>query len=181
MNLRKQKRELILDEKCSVLADTIVAIRPVYEKATPRQKTLIETMIGAALWYIPKPASAWTGRMSLGALKAFHPDSGTPKPKFSEEHVYPWKVTARTLLNDLSLTGASLSTDFRERYGRLHFITAEENKAVQPHQRVAVFTTPESAYEKSGVVLIELTEGDLILVKKRDRITIDRHLSTRSL
>ncbi len=179
MNLRKQKREQILDEKCSVLADTIAAIRPVYEKATPRQKALLETVIGAALWYIPKPASAWTGCISLGALKSFHPDSGMTKPTCSEEHVYPRKVTARALLNDQSLTAASLSVDYRKKYGRLHFITKEENKSVQPHQRIAVFSTPELAYEKAGIILITLTDSELTKVKKRNREIIEHHLNAR--
>jgi len=123
MNPRKHTRDRILDEKCSVLADTIAAIRPVYAKATPRQRVLLETMIGAALWYIPKPSSAWTGRVSVGALRMFHPTSGIEKPRFSEEHVYPRKVAARLLLEDQSLDGTNLSALFREKYGRLHFIS----------------------------------------------------------
>lgn len=89
MTPHKPNRDTVLDEQCSVLADVIVAIRPVYSEASPRQRALLETVIGAASWYIPKPLRAWTGRMSLGALKMFHPDSGVQKPRFSEEHVYP--------------------------------------------------------------------------------------------
>ena len=177
MNPRKHRRDTLLDEKCSVLADTIAAIRPVYSKATGQQKVLIETMIGAALWYIPKPSSAWTGRISVGALKMFHPGSGIQKPRFSEEHVYPRKVAARLLLEHHSLDGTNLSALFREKFGRLHFITSEENKSVQPYQRVAVFTTPDDAYGKAGIVLIEVADAELPLIKKRDKDTIERYLN----
>ena len=179
MNSRKLQRDAKLEEQCSVLADIIVAIRPAYSKATPGQRALLETTIGAAIWYIPKPVEAWTGRMSIGALKIFHPESGIQKPKFSEEHVYPRKVTARLLLEDQSLDGTSLSTLFREKYGRLHFITPDENKSVQPYQRVGVFTTPDDAYKKAGIVLIEVANHELRLVKKRDRSIIERYLNNQ--
>ena len=116
--------------------------------------------------------------MSLGALKMFHPDSGIEKPRFSEEHVYPRKVAARLLLEDPSLDGVNLSALFREKYGRLHLITSDENKSVQPYQRVAVFTTPDDAYGKAGIVLIEVVEHELRLIRKRDRDTIERYLNS---
>lgn len=179
MNQRAQQRETKLESQCRILADIVVAVRPVYSKAAPQQRALIETMIGAAIWYVPKSTQAWTGRISSGALKMFHPDSGIKNPKFSEEHVYPRKVAARLLLEDQSLDGPRLITLFREKYGRLHFITSDENKAVQQYQRSGVFTTPEDAYAKAGIVLVEVTEQDLRLVKKRDRDTVERYLSNQ--
>jgi hypothetical protein len=176
MNQRKQQREAKLERQCSVLAEIVAAIKPAYSKASPDQKAFIETMIGAAIWYIPKPSSAWTGRISIGAMKTFHPDSGHKKPKFSEEHVYPRKVAARLLLEDDSLDGANLSALFRQKYGRLHFITPDENKSVQPHQRAKVFTTPDEAYAKAGIELIEVADHELPFVKKRDREIIERYL-----
>jgi len=176
MSLRRQEREANLEEKCEVLAEAIIAIRPLYIKSNQRQKALLETTIGAAIWYIPKPSNAWTGRISVGVLKAFHPDSGIQKPKFSEEHVYPRKVTARLLFEDQSINGVNLTSLFREKYGRLHFITPDENRFVQPYQRVEVFTTPDAAYAKAGIVLIEVANHDLSLIKKRNQSTIERYL-----
>ena len=173
---RKDQRERKLETRCAALADIVISIRPVYTKADSEQKALIETMIGAAIWYIPKPSDAWTGKMSTGVLKAFHPDSGITKPKFSEEHVYPRKVAARMLLEDNALDGATMVKVFREKYGRLHYITPEENKSVQPYQRVAVFSTPDVAYIKAGIKLIQIAQQDLRLIKKRDRDVIERYL-----
>ena len=118
-----------------------------------------------------------TGRISVAALRAFHLESGVLKPRLSEEHVYPRKVAARLLLEDASLDGPSLTHLFREKYGRVHLITSEENKAVQPFQRVSIFTSPDEAYEKAGVTFIDRPEEELRQVKRRHRETIDRHLN----
>ena len=133
-------------------------------------------MIGAAIWYIPKPQDAWTGFISFAALKAFHPDSDVVKPKFSEEHVYPRKVAARILLTNEELNGKSMVSLFLEKYGKVHYITSDENKAAQPHQRVGVFTSPDNAYLKAGIELIPVMREDLNQIKKRDRSVIDKYL-----
>jgi len=164
-------------EQCEIVAALIAAMRPIYAAANERQRSLLETIIGAGIWYIPKPTDAWTGNISLNALRSFHPDSGVVRPKLSEEHVYPRKVTAKKLLQTSSLSGAELADLFRAKYGRVHLITAEENKAVQPFQRVGVFVEPEAAYAAAGVRLIELSETALRQVKKRDRAVIDELLS----
>lgn len=177
MSHRKEHREKRLEMHCATLADIVISIRSVYTKAAAEQKALIETMIGAAIWYIPKPSDAWTGQISTGALKAFHPDSGITKPRFSEEHVYPRKVAARMLLTDETLGGETMIKVFREKYGRLHYITPDENKSVQPYQRAAVFSTPVDAYIKAGIELIQVAQQDLRLIKKRDRNAIDRYLA----
>ena len=178
ISLRILQRNAKLEEQCEIVAELIVAMRPLYQSASVQQRALLETIIGAALWYIPKPPRAWTGRISVGALRAFHPASGIEKPRLSEEHVYPRKVTAKLLLRDESLSGISLATLFREKYGRVHFITSEENKTVQPFQRASVFTSPDDAYEKARIAFLELSDEDLRKVKRRDGEVIERHLRT---
>lgn len=177
MNSRILRRNAKLEEQCEVVAALIIAVRPVYQSASPSQRALLETIIGAGIWYIPKPPRAWTGHISAGALRMFHPSSGIDKPRLSEEHVYPRKVAARLLLEDESLNGASLTELFREKYGRVHFITSEENKTVQPFQRASVFTSPDDAYKKARITLLELSEAELRRVKRRDREAIEHHLA----
>jgi len=177
MTIRIQQRNAKLEEQCAVVAALIVAMRPVYLSASLQQRALLETIIGAAIWYIPKPPRAWTGRISVGALRNFHPGSGIDKPRLSEEHVYPRKVAARLLLEDESLNGASLAVLFREKYGRVHFITSEENKTVQPFQRAGVFTSPDDAYEKARITLLDLSDAELRQVKRRNREAIELCLS----
>lgn len=178
MNKGDEQREMKIAQRCAVLADIIVSIRGIYHDAEPAQQAFIETMIGAAIWYIPKPVNAWTGFISLGALQAHHPDSGIEKPKLSEEHVYPRKVAARILLADESLNHSEMNIAFNEKYGRFHYLTSAENKAVQPFQRVDVFSTPSNAYSSAGVELIKMDKGDLRNIRKRDRSRIENYIQS---
>ena len=172
-NNREEKIRL----HCSALAEVIVAIRPIYASVSGPQKALLETMIGAAIWYIPKPQDAWTGKISRKALGTLHPDNPAQRFKLSEEHVYPRKVAACMLLRDDSLTPQSMETIFREQYGRLHYITPEENKAVIRFQKLEVFSSPEEAYRNAGIELIEVAKEDLRSIKRRDRITIEKYIN----
>ena len=160
---------------CGALADVITAVKSIHEKAEAPQKAFIETMIGAAIWYIPKPPNAWTGRISKAALKSFHSTSGIEKPRFSEEHIYPRKVAARLLIERKELNGPALFKLFTEKFGRLHYITPDENKAVIRFQKDAVFTEPETAYLQAGIDLVEVNAEDLRSIKKRDDATIERY------
>src|SRR5579859_3607181 len=89
-----------LAERCAVLADVIRSIIPIYHspKTTENQRHLIETMIGAAIWYLPTGSGLWTGMISLRAIQAFHPDSGVETPKLTADHNFPRKVAAKELL-----------------------------------------------------------------------------------
>jgi len=174
---RKINRDLKLERHCAALAEVVIAVRPAYAKLETEQRALIETMIGAAIWYVPKPSDAWTGCMSVSALKLFHPDSGIEKPKFSEEHVYPRKVAAQLLLEDEKLTGERMAQLFREKYGKLHYTTSDENKLVKPFQRAGVFTSPEEAYSKAGIKFVQVSKDDLRSIKQRKREVIEKYLS----
>lgn len=177
MSPKNLAREEKISSHCDVLAETITSIRHVYRRAEKQQKAFIETMVGAAIWYIPKPRNAWTGFISLEALKSFHPNSNIAKPKFSEEHVYPRKVAARLLLEDEGLDGNKLLELFKNKFGRLHYITPDENKAVIRFQKDSVFTEPEDAYKSAGIVLLNVVASDLKPIKKRDAETIERYLN----
>jgi hypothetical protein len=79
MSSRLQKRAQKLKERCQALADVLKAIGGIYRKPdiSENQKHFIETMIGAALWYLPVVDECWTGRISIEAIKSCHPDSST--------------------------------------------------------------------------------------------------------
>ncbi|MEP6781387.1 MAG: hypothetical protein ABJC26_15925 [Gemmatimonadaceae bacterium] len=166
-----------IDERCVVVAELVSAMRPFYLTASVAQRAFLETIVGAGIWYIPKDENAWTGQMSIGFLRAFHPASGIVKPKASEEHVYPRKMTARQLFEDPSVDLTALSTHFRERYGKVHYITPAENKTVTRHQRSDVFSSPESAYVNAGISFVSVSSADLSKIRKRDLATIEKYLS----
>lgn len=174
---RTKESQARLREKCEVIANVVIAIRPIHLSANPKQRALIETIVGAAIWYMPKPPDAWTGFMSKGALEAFHPHT-IGQPRLSEEHVYPRKVAALSLLQNENLDGTALLQLFCKKYGRIHLITPEENKAVQQHQRSSKFTSPEDAYRSAGIILVSIAPDDLAKIKRRDQTTIENYLST---
>lgn len=170
-----------LEDRCEALAKTIAAIRPIYAESGSDQQALLETMIGAAIWYLPKPPNAWTGRVSIGVLQAFHPDSKVDKPKISEEHVYPRKVAAKLLIEDEQLSPERMFDLFKEKYGRIHYITPGENKAVRPYQKSSEFVTPEEVYQKAKIELVLVEPDRWSLIKKRDRLTIDNFLQAQMI
>lgn len=116
MNKRDEDKLAKIESRCHVLSKAILAIKPIHHDANDEQKAFLETMIGAAIWYIPKPSNAWTGFMSVALLESFHPESGNTKPRISEEHVYPRKFAARILLEDSKLTTSSLQDIFSNKF-----------------------------------------------------------------
>ena len=176
MRLSEAAREQKIRLHCATLAKVIESVRPAYLAAAEAQKALVETMIGAAIWYIPKPANAWTGQISVAVLRAFHPNSGVLRPRISEEHVYPRKAAAKQLLEADRLDGDSMLQAFMSRYALVHYITPDENKAVTRFQRTSVFKSPEEAYRLAGINFISIGLADLRKIKKRDGAEIESRL-----
>jgi hypothetical protein len=100
MSGRAQEREARLKERCETLADIVEGVGPVYHDATATedQRRFIETIIGAALWYLPVPEKCWTGKVSVEAINSHHPNSGDQNPKLTADHEYPRKIAAADLL-----------------------------------------------------------------------------------
>ncbi len=86
------------------MADIVESVGPVYHDATAtedqRRFIVVETIIGAALWYLPVPEKCWTGKVSVEAINSHHPnsgDSGDQNPKLTADHEYPRKIAAADL------------------------------------------------------------------------------------
>jgi len=178
MASKKEKRNIKIDERCDALYNVITSISDIYHDSNTDQKSYIETMIGAALWYIPKPLDAWTNHISLKLLKAFHPKSKVENPRISEEHVYPRKLAARMLLTKDDLSPELLKESFYNKFSRLHYITPEENRTAQQFQRVNIFNNPEEVYVKAGITLILIDPKDLSDIKNRKAFVIEKYIET---
>ena len=89
MSGRREQTRTRLKKRCEALAGMITGIKPVYEDphTSEDQRRFIETVIGAAVWYLPEVEECWTGMMSLAALRSHHPDSGG-EPKLTKDHEY---------------------------------------------------------------------------------------------
>lgn len=160
-----------LVERFEILVKTIIQIQPLYNNCkNESQLAFIETMIGAGLWYLGK--GVWTGKISKNVLKLFLSDSGIEDPKFTEDHEYPRKVSARELLmiNWMKYKNPTkeMVSQFIQKYGRVNYVTKNENSRLTKFQKADVFTTPETAYQKAKVELIQISKEQLDKIKKRN-------------
>ena len=178
---KKTDKEQLFINKCEVLANTILNLQPLYlnEEYDDKQRAYIETMVGAGLWYLSK--GIWTGNMSISAIELYLPQPGEDKAKYTEDHEYPRKVSGMELLKrnwdvDVDVT-QSLIHLYNNKYGKVNYVTKNENSRLTKFQRVGVFTTPLQAYENAEINLVEITYEQLIEVKKCNGEVIEEILS----
>ena len=148
-------------EKLSALASIVRVLKPLYEGAGENieARRLIETLIGAGIWYLPQPSTLWTGKISVAALSAL------PNVKLSRDHDVPRKIAAGRLLRlgVNELTTESLTQLYLRNLGRFNLVTKEENRKLMPFQRDGVYESTESAYASAGVELVS-GEGHPLLL-----------------
>ena len=121
--MKEEREKLSRDEKlgqrCEILADVVKALRVLYPGATQTQKELLETIIGAAIWYLPECDGLFSGKMSAKALEECTRD---PKQwaKLTKEHFYPRKQAGADLLKDeeTSWDRGLILDGFRTKWGR---------------------------------------------------------------
>lgn len=143
-----------LEEKCEALLKLVLGIQDFYKTTSSENKRLIETTIGAAIWYLPKSKLyLFTGKISKEAKK---------KNERSEDHLYPRKIAAKEILNlNWSEEVAPLKTItnlFLKKYGRYNYVSKKENKRLIQFQKSGVFISPEIAYQKAGIELVEFNK-----------------------
>jgi len=87
-----------LKEKCEILEKVILALSKIYNDpiTTDNQKALLETIIGAAIWYLPSSDELWSGMISSDALEELKLGKKIPLTK---EHKFPRKQAGRQLLS----------------------------------------------------------------------------------
>lgn len=174
---RSDLREAKIIERCEGLFNVVQSIRPLYDNANAGQRAFLETMIGAALWYISKPTNAWTGYISENAIRSYHPKT-KGSPKLSEEHVHPRKQAAIKLLHHDALNGTILAELFNSKFGRVHYLTPAENKAVARYQRSGVFVSSEETYRVTNIRLIQVSHDNLRQIKARNAQAIETVLES---
>ena len=154
---------LRLLERADVVARTVISQQAFYQsdQCSPNQRQLLETMVGAAIWYFPQSDELWTGMISLDALRAF---AGTSEPKavkITKDHHYPRKVAASELLaldwTTIANPAAEVLERYLNRYGRFNLVLPEENKRLVKYQKTRSFVSPDHSYASAKIELIELS------------------------
>ena len=175
-----------IQDRCAVIAELVQKMQPMYQAETTSeyQRNHIETTVGAGIWYIPN-SELWTGRVSLVAIKSFHPLSNVIEPKLTKDHQYPRKVAARKLLecdwSQIKNPEERLTRMYVEEFGTFTLVTPQENRDLMKYQKADVFTTPQKAYHQAGITLLQLTKSQLQYVKKRDEAAINDLLDSYTL
>jgi hypothetical protein len=180
--LRANNQQAKLEGRCELLADVVESVGDLYHNKTTTedQKGYLETIIGAALWYLPVPKECWTEKISVDAIRAHHPDSGVQEPKLTADHEYPRKIAAADLLARHAVENVELKDEllllYKNKYGRFNYITPYENRSLMRHQRRDAFDDPATAYRKAGIRLVTVTRAELSSIKTRNAHAIARIL-----
>ena len=161
--LKTKDTSVRLQERADVVARSVMSQQAFYQadQCSPNQRQLLETMVGAAIWYFPQSDELWTGMISVDALKAFVGTAGSKAVKLTKDHHYPRKVAAAELF---SLKWATIDDPAEEVlrryldcYGQFNLVLPEENKRLVKHQKTQSFVSPADAYAKAGIELKPLS------------------------
>ena len=150
-----------LAEKLAALAVVVRSLKPVYDSGAGDKelRRLIETLLGAAIWYLPQPRELWTGKISVNALASL------PDGKLSRDHNIPRKIAGARLLQ-LSLdqlSQESLMLMYQQNLGTFNLVTKQENRKLMPFQRAEVYQTTEAAYLRAGIELVSAQDNPLVV------------------
>lgn len=149
--MRKPPKQRLI-ERCETLSAVLKSLKVVYGAAGGHQRDFIETIIGAAIWYMPQADGMWSGLASAAAVEAAECGNTVVR-----DHHYPRKIAARELfeLSDELLTCEELLVRYQHRYGVFSVVTSEENRRLMKFQKAGVFTSPEASYEAAGIKLVK--------------------------
>jgi len=152
MDSKEQNKKL--NDRCSILEKIVDSISNIYDnEANDDQKRLIETVIGAAIWYLPHGDKYWTGYISEKAIEALRKNN---LAKLTKEHQYPRKLSAKEILNK-KMSNNILKEMYEEKYAKFNYVTPEENKKIANFQKEDVFVDVETAYKSAGIELKEIS------------------------
>ena len=175
------REKIKLRDRCAVLVEIAKNLASIYDSpsASETPRHYIETILGAAIWYLPTSKELWNGKVSLRVLEDFHPASAISKPRMTEDHEYPRKVSAIELMR--RSWSAEATIDMLElyltKYGRFSYINPTENKVLVKHQKSHIFDNPEAAYVAAGIKLVSVSLDELKQIKKRNTAVIESCIS----
>ena len=151
----------LLREKCQILEKVIIEVSGIYahKNCTTQQKALLETMIGAAIWYLPTGNELYSGSISEAAFEKIK--NGAQISKLTKEHRFPRKQAGRILLTEKYKLfidkKESLYDLYLNEFGKYNLVVKEENRSLVKFQKENVFENDITAYKKANIELIQVT------------------------
>ena len=172
-----------LRERAAVIASTVISQQDFYKsaKCTDNQRQLLETMVGAALWYLPQSDDLWTKCISVSAVRAFVSCDKPSSVKLTKDHHYPRKVSAAELFA-LDWSAIEDSTEevfnrYLDKYGQYNLVLPLENKQLVKYQRTNSFLSPGQSYDQAGIELVSIGLDQLKSLKKGDKVLAENLLA----
>ena len=138
--------------KFQAVVELVRGIQPYYHSADASGRQLIETTIGAAIFYLPSSKSRlWSGMISESLRDV-------DRSKWCADHMYPRKVSAMKLLGtdwgEIADPPQYLSDLYYNELGRYHYVTKQENARLKQYQDPSRFQDPQQAYRDCGITLV---------------------------
>jgi hypothetical protein len=119
---KKESDEYVRKMKFTALNTLLDQIRDSYNQTKElNQRSYLEVVVGAAIFYLPSLNSHFNGFISVAALKGFL--KGDRRVK---DHIYPRKLAARELLSK-KLTLEELIEKYHNHLATFMYITSSEN------------------------------------------------------
>tara|TARA_B100000963_G_scaffold265752_1_gene233976 strand:- start:8 stop:562 length:555 start_codon:yes stop_codon:yes gene_type:complete len=177
-DFNKDSKNKILD-KSEVIPRIVISHQSFYfsDKCNKNHRQILETIVGAAIWYLPQSKERWTGDISIDALKKLFESDNPKKIKLIKDHHFPRKVAAAELFkldwSTFSSPAEEVLKRYKNIYGRFNFVLPEENKRLVKFQKGSVCTSPEDSYKKAGIYLRNITVEQLKQIKSGDHNLIE--------
>jgi hypothetical protein len=173
-----KRNSIKLENECKILEQVVISLASIYndENSLPEQKSLLETIIGAAIWYLPIDKKLYSGKISMRALEAVK--NGLPISSLTKEHTFPRKLAGKSLLQSeyaAFKNGTKKLIDlYKTKYGIYNYVLKKENKELVSFQKETHFIDPADAYSKAKIELGEVSYGELMsFSKKQYRLNCD--------
>lgn len=158
-----------LENLCKVLEKVIVKTAEIYNDTDTNQvqKALLETMLGAAIWYLPGSNELYSGKISKSAEEKLR--EGLPLSKLTKEHRFPRKQAGKELLSDVYVSLGNGSIElmklYLDKYGKFNLVLSKENKDLIKFQRDGSFVDDETSYREASIELLERSYDHLKSLK----------------
>lgn len=160
-----------LEKRGLLLSKLILNNAELYKNSASDEQGLLETLVGAGIWYLPNTPELFAGKISLAALEQLGVNPFTTK--LVEEHAIPRKVAGQmlftTYLEDLKRDPAVLVQLYLERFGKYNLVLKEENDRLKRFQRTGVFTSEAEAYASAGIILTNFSYEEYQEFKRSKR------------
>ena len=164
-----------IQDKAAVIARTVMSQQPFYKSidCNENHRQLLETMVGAAIWYLPQGINLWTGDISVDALKELSQSKTPEKVTLTKDHHFPRKVAAGELFeldwSNFLRPSEEVLRRYQNIYGRFNYVLPEENKRLVKFQKGGNFVSPEDSYQNANIQLRKLSNEQLNKIRKGDR------------